>query len=272
MNASKKQELERDTNAPPTKMKINPYIVIAIVAVAAAIIGAIVLLTFFFNKSQNEKRELQAQLEETEKRLEVKNDAIAALEDRQIEQQTVIEDLKNQLDEFFNVVEPDPVITTANINEQLNSIQELVTKEYIYTNASRREANKTWLWGWDMPFSDTNLLVTYDGTIKAGINLSKIKPAVDEEKRTITILLPKSEILSHDLPTETIKVLEVKNNLFNEITFDNYNEFIAAEKKVMEQKAIDRGLLTDATNEAKTIIRESLNLLPGMDTYELIIK
>ena len=268
MNASKKQELERDTNAPPTKMKINPYIVIAIVAVAAAIIGAIVLLTFFFNKSQNEKRELQAQLEETEKQLEVKNDAIVALEDRQREQQTMIE----KLEELLNVKVPDPVITPANINEQLNSVQELVTKEYIYTNASRREANKTWLWGWDMPFSDTNLLVTYDGTIKAGINLSKIKPAVDEEKRTITILLPKSEILSHDLPTETIKVLEVKNNLFNEITFDNYNEFIAAEKKVMEQKAIDRGLLTDATNEAKTIIRESLNLLPGMDTYELIIK
>ena len=266
MNASKKQELERDTNAPPTKMKINPYIVIAIVAVAAAIIGAIVLLTFFFNKSQNEKRELQAQLEETE--LEVKNDAIVALEDRQREQQTMIE----KLEELINVKVPDPVITSANINEQLNSVQELATKEYIYTNASRREANKTWLWGWDMPFSDTNLLVTYDGTIKAGINLSKIKPAVDEEKRTITILLPKSEILSHDLPTETIKVLEVKNNLFNEITFDNYNEFIAAEKKVMEQKAIDRGLLTDATNEAKTIIRESLNLLPGMDTYELIIK
>lgn len=268
MNASKKQELERDTNAPPTKMKINPYIVIAIVAVAAAIIGAIVLLTFFFNKSQNEKRELQAQLEETEKQLEVKSDAIVALEDRQREQQTMIE----KLEELLNVKVPDPVITPANIDEQLNSVQELVTKEYIYTNASRREANKTWLWGWDMPFSDTNLLVTYDGTIKAGINLSKIKPAVDEEKRTITILLPKSEILSHDLPTETIKVLEVKNNLFNEITFDNYNEFIAAEKKVMEQKAIDRGLLTDATNEAKTIIRESLNLLPGMDTYELIIK
>ena len=170
MNASKKQELERDTNAPPTKMKINPYIVIAIVAVAAAIIGAIVLLTFFFNKSQNEKRELQAQLEETEKQLEVKNDAIVALEDRQREQQTMIE----KLEELINVKVPDPVITSANINEQLNSVQELATKEYIYTNASRREANKTWLWGWDMPFSDTNLLVTYDGTIKAGINLSKI--------------------------------------------------------------------------------------------------
>ena len=228
----------------------------------------IAVLAFLYNKSQNEKRELQAQLEETEKQLEVKSDAIVALEDRQREQQTMIE----KLEELLNVKVPDPVITPANINEQLNSVQELVTKEYIYTNASRREANKTWLWGWDMPFSDTNLLVTYDGTIKAGINLSKIKPAVDEEKRTITILLPKSEILSHDLPTETIKVLEVKNNLFNEITFDNYNEFIAAEKKVMEQKAIDRGLLTDATNEAKTIIRESLNLLPGMDTYELIIK
>lgn len=264
------QPMEPNQFPPSPPKKVNPYAVIAIIA--ALVLLMIAVLAFLYNKSQNEKRELQAQLEETEKQLEVKNDTIVALKDQQSRQQTVIGDLKNKIDEILIVVEPDPVITTANINEQLNSIQELVTKEYIYTNASRREANKTWLWGWDMPFSDTNLLVTYDGTIKAGINLSKIKPAVDEEKRTITILLPKSEILSHDLPTETIKVLEVKNNLFNEITFDNYNEFIAAEKKVMEQKAIDRGLLTDATNEAKTIIRESLNLLPGMDTYELIIK
>lgn len=264
------QPMEPNQSPPPPPKKVNPYIVIAIIA--ALVLLMIAVLAFLYNKSQNEKRELQAQLSETEKQLEVKNAAFAALKDEQREQKSIIQALQDQIDEILDVADSDPIIIDTQISEQLRSIKELVTKEYIYTNASRREANKTWLWGWDMPFSDTSLLVTYDGTIKAGIDLSKVKISVSESTRTITITVPTAEILGHDLPQETIKVLEVKNNLFNEITFDDYNEFIGAEKPIMEQKATERGLLTEATKEAKTTIRDSLNLLPGMDTYELIIK
>ena len=96
--------------------------------------------------------------------------------------------------------------------------------------------------------------------------------SVSESPRTITITVPTAEILGHDLPQETIKVLEVKNNLFNEITFDDYNEFIGAEKPVMEQKATERGLITEATNEAKMVIEELLQIIPGMGGYTLIVK
>lgn len=267
MNEPKAHEsLETGTSTlppPPQKKRGNLYFVI--VAAIALVLIMIVVLSVFCYKFLSEKSEL-------EKQLEVKNDAFAALEAQQNEQQTKIQNLQRQLEDLFHVEEPDPVITVSQIEEQLSSIKELATKEYIYTNASRREANKTWLWGWDMPFSDTSLLVTYDGTIKAGIDLNKVKVSVSESPRTITITVPTAEILGHDLPQETIKVLEVKNNLFNEITFDDYNEFIGAEKPVMEQKATERGLITEATNEAKMVIEEFLQIIPGMGGYTLIVK
>lgn len=123
-----------------------------------------------------------------------------------------------------------------------------------------------------MPLSDASLLATYDGTIKAGIDLKDIKLNVNESNRTITVDIPDSKILDHNIPQETINVLEVKNSLFNKISFNDYNRFIGAEKDEMEKIAIERGVLTEADKNAKEIIKTFLQALPGMDTYNLVFK
>lgn len=135
--------------------------------------------------------------------------------------------------------------------------------------AARREASKTWLWGWTLPFSDTSILVTCDGEVKAGIDFSAVKVDVNETTRTITATLPHSKVVNNNIPQETINVLEVKNNLFNEVTFDDYSAFISAEKPIMQEKAIEMGLLDDADREAEAIIRAFLSVLPGINSYTL---
>jgi len=122
-----------------------------------------------------------------------------------------------------------------------------------------------------MPLSDSSLLVMYDGEIKAGINFSGITVDVNQDERIITVALPKSTVLNNNIPQEAIEVLEVKNSLFNEISFDDYNDFIASQKPAAEQKAIELGLLDDADREAQAIVRAFLNLIPGIDTYKLDI-
>lgn len=163
-------------------------------------------------------------------------------------------------------------ITSDTLKEQLSSIRELVTQEYIYTNADRRESSAKWLWGIERPFSGNSLLLTYDGTIKAGVDLSKADIVVDENEHTITVTLPPSKITDNNIPQESITVVDVKDGLFNEVTFDNYNEFIAEQKIVMEQKAIDQGLLTKADEEAQALVKSILSVLPGMDEYTLTIE
>lgn len=252
--------------------KVRAYGVIALVTIIiiAAVVAAIAIPIHLLNKAQSKNEALEAALDETERKLELREQAAAALQAQQNAQKTEIEKLQEEIQNLLHVEEPDPVITSDQLAQQLSSLKELVTKKYVYTNAAIREANKTWLWGWDMPFSDTSLLVTYDGVIKAGIDLGKVEIDVDQDTRTITVTLPPSQVTDNSIPQETINVLTVRNSLFNSVTFDDYNKFIGEEKKAMEEKAISMSLLEDADAEAENIIRAFLNLLPGIDTYTLV--
>lgn len=230
------------------------------------------------NQTSQELEKKAAKLEETEAALADANDHVELLEDttaalkRQVTgQKENIAKLQNRIKELLHIIENEEV-TRSQLEEQINSIGELATLKYIYTNSSRKTGNLTWLWGWTVPFSDSSLLVTYDGTIKAGINLSEIKFEVNDSSHAITVTLPKSKVLDHYIPQETINVLEVKDGLFNPVTFDDYNKFIAEEKKVMEQKAIGIGILTEADKEAKAVIEALLKPIPGMDNYTLTFK
>lgn len=165
-----------------------------------------------------------------------------------------------------------PVITSSTIEEQLNGLSELVTQEYTYRNADRRESSETWIFGWTRPFSSKSILITYDGTIKAGIDFSKIEIDVAEETKTITIKIPESTITDNYIPQDSIEVLEVKDGLFNEVTFDNYNDFVSEQKAAMEKKAIEQGLLEKANDEAKTLVENFVSVIPGIENYHLVIQ
>ena len=241
------QAPENAPNTPPPKKGINPYVIIGIVVAFVSI--TIAVLAFLYAKTLTENKKLSARLELMD----------IVITPPSSENNPIIVDEKS-------------VVTSTQIKAQLNSVKKLITKEYIYTGAAKQEANKKWIFGWDMPFSDTTLVIMYDGTIIAGVDLNKINPAINEETRTITILVPKATILSHDLPQETIRIVDQKESLFNDISLDEYNKFVASEKPKREQDAIDRGLLTEATNEAKMVIEEFLQIIPGMGGYTLIVK
>lgn len=223
-------------------------------------------------KQVEEVDHLQEQLTYSEGQVTLLQESTNALTQQVAGLQAVNEDLNNQLENLLNVQETVPVITRNILEEQITSLSELVTKKYMYRNATQKDADKTWLWGWTMPFSDVRLLATYDGTITTSIDLKEIKFNVNQQTKTITVAMPKSKIFDHNIPQETINVLQVKNNLFNSISFNDYNRFISAEKDVMEKTAIDQGLLTEADEEGKRIIEAFIMTLPGIDQYKLIFK
>lgn len=197
------------------------------------------------------------------------NKQVADLTGKNTNLENKVKNLEKRIKELLHIEEKYK-ITTVRLNEQISAIAELVTLKYVYTNSSRKEGNLTLPWGWALPFTDSSLLTTYDGTIKAGIDFKEIK--FDISGNNITVTMPKSTVLDHNIPQGTINVLEVKNGLFNTITFNDYNKFIAEEKKVMEEKAIAMGLLKDADKEAKSVVEAFLKGIPGMENYTLKFK
>ena len=90
--------------------------------------------------------------------------------------------------------EPEPVVTGDLLGEQLRSIQELGTVAYYYTNMGRFE-NHLDFYGWKVPFTTKSFIVSYDGVIKAGVDLSEVAVQIDEESKTVTVTLPAGKIL-----------------------------------------------------------------------------
>lgn len=203
----------------------------------------------------------------------------AEMEDQIDRMNEVIDDLTKKNDDQDKFIKDNiPVITSETLQEKLIPAYDLVTEQYNYRNADKLEQDQSWLFGWKRPFSSKSVLVTYDGVIKAGVDLSQVTPVVDEEAHTITVTLPASRITDNNIPQETITVVEVKNGLFNPVTIDDYNTFISEQKIVMEKKAIDQGLLKEADQNAREIVTSLLTAVPGVSTtpkegyYTLVVK
>lgn len=243
-----------------------------LLAVAATVVAVVAILAVCLAHANSKNQKLEAALTQAEEKLELREDAQEALEAQKKEQDSLIRQLQGELEDLLNVQDQEPVITRDQVEEQLSSLRELVTQRYIYTNAARREDSKTWLMDWTLPFSESSLLVTYDGEIKAGIDFGAIRVDVDEPNRAITVTLPPSRVTDNTIPQESINVLTARDGLFNKISFEDYNQFIAAERPAMEERAVERGLLSEADREAREAVRALLELIPGMDTYKLTVR
>lgn len=167
--------------------------------------------------------------------------------------------------------EAPPVITSDLLGEQLHTVQDLVTVEYFYTNMGKFE-NQIDFYGWKVPLTTKSFIVSYDGVIRAGVDLSGVRVTVDETARTVLVVLPGSRILSHEIPEDSIEVFDETKNIFNPITIEDYTTFTADQKAAVEQRALDNGLLTHADTKACTAVEAFLRLIPGMEAYQLTVR
>ncbi len=162
-----------------------------------------------------------------------------------------------------------PEITADLLGQQLRQASDLVTVEYHYTNMGKFE-NTLDFYGWEVPFTTKSFIVSYDGIIRAGVDLSETKVTVTDG--TVTVVLPKAKIISNETLEGSLEVYDETHNIFNPITIRDYNGFTLDQKQVIESKAMDNGLLTAAQERAEELVRSLLALLPGMEEYEIEIK
>ena len=113
----------------------------------------------------------------------------------------------------------EPQITGDLLASRLRSVQELVTVSYYYTNMGRFE-NQVDFYGWKVPFTTKSFIVSYDGVIKAGVDLEQLQVSIGGGEVTVT--LPESRIISHEIPGDSLEIFDESDNLFNHFTFEDY--------------------------------------------------
>lgn len=123
---------------------------------------------------------------------------------------------------------------------------------------------------------DRKLFAEYTGTIKLGIDLSKVK--IDVQGDTINVLIPKAKIIGEPNVDESDfkkeKFIESEDGFLikNPITGDDISKaFDDAQSEMKKSAESDEQLLSTAQTRAKIIIEESINQFAGISSKDYTI-
>lgn len=145
---------------------------------------------------------------------------------------------------------------TALIQEKLVELSEWTTLKYEYSNVivSRTEKSLSLLGITDINYAEAIKLIQYSGYLKAGTDLSKIQMSYDEDSEKLSVKVPRSKILDNVVDTNTVKVEDIKGNIFSDypsqIIFDEIN----AEKEKLENEKINQGFLEEADKRVHQLL------------------
>ena len=165
--------------------------------------------------------------------------------------------------------ESTPKLSAVVVEHQLDQVSQLATARYSYTNMGQFEQSSDF-YGVKIPFSGKRFIVSYDGSILAGVDLKQAE--VKLTSRKVTVILPEARILSHEIDNDSLKVFDETKNIFNPLTIENYNSFYAEQKNEMEEKASQNGLFAQAEEQAELVVKQVLGPLADQNGMDLIVK
>lgn len=151
-------------------------------------------------------------------------------------------------------------IDVEELSGKIETIEEFATRQYDYRAVVRKDKDG---------FGSRMYIGTFDGTIKAGVNMAEadvevINPSEDSEYDVpqVNVVLPKAEILSHeDYNPDTI----YEEGFLGKELGAELNDLIKEQKKIKEKEAIEDGLLTKAENNAIDNITQFIMDIYGDD-------
>lgn len=160
-------------------------------------------------------------------------------------------------------------VSTETIQDGLANMGFLVTQEYYFTQVEKYTKEKEMVFGIT---SSSELMYSYDGSVFAGIDFEKISVKKDDNKKTIIVNLPESEIQTVSVDKDTFKVYSEKDSLWNPLKIEDYNLSLAEYEKTAKQKALDSGILDRSDEQAKTLVLNFVKNFPSASDYEIIFE
>ena len=146
------------------------------------------------------------------------------------------------------------------------NIGELATQIAYCTEVNLTDSSVQ-LWGWDVPFTQSKYIYSYDVSIKAGYDFSKIEWTVNRSTGKISVFLPEDIIISAEINPESFEVYHEKESAFNQINLKDNNEALIKLREDALNTAIDNGLLENARANAEVLITAFLRSDYPQDKY-----
>lgn len=145
-------------------------------------------------------------------------------------------------------------------------IGEFATQSAYCTEVSAT-ANARKLFGHNLPFTQSNIVFSYDVVIKAGYDFSAI--TWDVHDTTITVKLPEVKVLSCEVKEDSFKKYVEDESIFTPFTLDDNNNAMKVLKETAQTDAIANGLYENARSNAETMLTTFFSSAYDMDQYTI---
>ena len=167
---------------------------------------------------------------------------------------------------FFANKQTEPEITSTLIQNRIEQASDLVTTKYHYTKVGNFE-NSLNLNGWSIPLTNKYFILTFEGEIQLGTDLSKANVEINDS--TIHVTVDKPAVISNVIDESSIEVYDETKNIFNPISVSDYKAFALEQKDKALSEAKEKGLMKTAQENTKKSIKDIVSIIPNTDDYTI---
>ena len=152
------------------------------------------------------------------------------------------------------------------IQNRIEQASDLVTTKYHYTKVGKFE-NSLNLNGWSIPLTNKYFILTFEGEIQLGTDLSKANIEISDS--TIHVTVDKPTVISNSIDESSIEVYDETKNIFNPISVSDYKAFAVKQKEKALSEAKKKGLMKTAQENTKKSIKQIISIIPDTDDYNI---
>ena len=167
---------------------------------------------------------------------------------------------------FFANKQTEPEITSTLIQNRIEQASDLVTTKYHYTKVGKFE-NSLNLNGWSIPLTNKYFILTFEGEIQLGTDLSKANIEISDS--TIHVTVDKPTVISNSIDESSIEVYDETKNIFNPISVSDYKAFAVEQKEKALSEAKKKGLMKTAQKNTEKSIKQIISIIPDTDDHNI---
>ena len=158
------------------------------------------------------------------------------------------------------LIEVEKEVSVEEIRSGLNDMGTLLTGEYCFTDVVRFSSIKK-LFSIELGITESSYLASYDGVVTAGVDFTKVALRRDDATGLITVTMPAPEIVAVDIDPQSFQLYSEKTGLGNPISMADFNASLVELEQSARDKALERGLLDRARDNARSIVK---NFIAGL--------
>jgi hypothetical protein len=149
-------------------------------------------------------------------------------------------------------------LTLDTVEAVVEQTSDLTVTKYRYKNAATARSSKE-LAGFELPLTQNTLVYTYEGVIGLGVDLAKVAYRIDNDAKTITVVLPAVKILYNELDEASFEYVYEDTSVLTPLDAADMSALHEEQRQAMAEKVMaDDELLAEARSNAEDVLETFL--------------